>query len=106
MTKGLIVIFVTVAIGVVASLSFQTSKNGRCTAPKNACINNLRQIDGAKEQWALESKRSLGERVMEKEMVQYIKGGQMPKCSEAGRYLVGRVGVAPRCTVNGHALEP
>ena len=106
MVRGFIVVFITVAIGFVVVVSFQPFGR-RCTAsPKNACINNLRQMDGAKEQWALEEKRSAGELVVEKEMVLYIKGNAMPKCSEGGRYTVGKVGELPRCSVGGHALEP
>src|SRR5438445_5798669 len=30
----------------------------RTTSQQNACINNLRQIDGAEQQWALETKQA------------------------------------------------
>src|SRR5437588_12835062 len=35
----------------------------RTTSQMNACINNLRQVDGAEQQWALETKRSEERRV-------------------------------------------
>jgi hypothetical protein len=74
-----------------------------CTGPRNACINNLRQIDGAKEQWALETKHSDGDLCMPREVDAYIKGGA-PTCPEGGKYIYGKVGKDPRCTIAGHQL--
>ncbi len=37
----------------------------------NACINNLRQIDGAKQQWALENRKTVGSLPTAAELAQY-----------------------------------
>jgi hypothetical protein len=73
-------------------------------SPRVTCINNLRQIDGAIEQWALENKHDEGEPVIETEAVAYIKGGLLPVCPEGGKYLFGKVGETPRCTIPDHVL--
>jgi hypothetical protein len=73
------------------------------TAPRNACINNLRQIDGAKEQWALETNHSTNDLCMPREVDAYIKGGG-PACPEGGKYIYGKVGEPPRCTIATHVL--
>ena len=44
--------------GLVAGIILPNFVKARTTAQKNACINNLRQIAGAKEQWALENKKA------------------------------------------------
>jgi hypothetical protein len=73
---------------------------------KHPCINNLRQIEGAKEQWALENKRTAGDvltKAEEHEINDYIKGGE-PKCPAGGKYTYGRVGLPPTCSIRGHTL--
>jgi hypothetical protein len=57
-------------------------------ATRAACIRNLHMIDGAKEQWALENKRSAGDAVDETAVNRYIKGGG-PRCPSGGTYTYG-----------------
>ena len=73
------------------------------TSAKNACINNLRQVEGAKEQWALETHHNVGDAVTFNNVVPYIKNG-MPKCPQGGTYTIGRIGENPTCSVPGHSL--
>ncbi len=42
-------------IGLLAAIAIPNFIKARATAQTNACINNLRQIDSAKQQWALET---------------------------------------------------
>jgi len=52
----LIEIMIVVAIiGLLAAIAIPNFLRARSTSQQNACINNLRQIDGANQQWALES---------------------------------------------------
>ena len=69
----------------------------------NACINNLRQLDGAKQQWALEGKKEGRDIPTEREITEYLKDG-IPKCPAGGVYTLGSVEVVPTCSVAGHAL--
>lgn len=72
---------------------------GKATACNNACVNNLRQLDGAKEQFALEHKLPAGHIITaedEKLVYQYVKGGQ-PKCPGGGAYKLNPIGAAPTC---------
>src|SRR5436190_23175722 len=68
------------------------------TACKNACINNVRQIDGAKQQWALEHKIPNGSAVSENDGAPYIKG-DWPTCPGGGSYIIGVVGEPARCSI-------
>jgi hypothetical protein len=69
-----------------------------------ACINNLRQLDGAKQQWALELKKDANAVPQPNEIANYLKGG-FPRCPASGGYTLNAVGAAPTCTIPGHALQ-
>jgi len=47
---GIVGVFI---IGMLAAIAIPNFVKARNTAQMNACINNLRMIDGAKQQWAL-----------------------------------------------------
>src|SRR5258706_7908067 len=89
--------------GLLTAIAIPNFVRARTTAQTNACINNLRQIDGAKEQWALETKKASGATTVDTEVDQYIKGGR-PKCPAAGTYTYQNVDTPPICSVAGHSL--
>ena len=68
------------------------------------CINNLRQIDGAMQQWALENKRAQGSPVGSTDLRPYLRGNTLPVCPVGGAYTIVSVGVAPICSIAGHKL--
>src|SRR5262245_28421828 len=51
------IMIVVAIIGLLAAIAIPNFVKARTTSQMNACINNLRQIDGAKQQWALETKQ-------------------------------------------------
>src|SRR3977135_3847564 len=51
------IMIVVAIIGLLAAIAIPNFVRARTTSQMNACINNLRQIDGAKQQWALEKKQ-------------------------------------------------
>ena len=48
------IMIVVAIIGLLAAIAIPNFVRARQSAQTNACINNLRQIDAAKQQWALE----------------------------------------------------
>jgi chromosome segregation ATPase len=73
-------------------------------AERNACINNLRQIDAAKNQWALENSKPVGAVPTEQDIAAYLKDNVIPVCPSGGAYTIGAVGVPPTCSIPGHVL--
>jgi hypothetical protein len=63
----------------------------------DACVANLKILDGATEVWANEYKKKTGDKVAMADLVPvYIK--VEPRCpSGTGSYILGRVGTAPQC---------
>jgi methyl-accepting chemotaxis protein len=68
------------------------------------CINHLRQIDAAKQQWALENNKTADAIPTEQDLLPYLKDGVFPVCPSGGTYTIGAVGVPPTCSVPGHVL--
>ena len=54
------IMIVVAIIGLLAAIAIPNFVRARTQSQKNACINNLRQIDGAVQQWALETKAGPG----------------------------------------------
>jgi len=77
-------------IGILAGIALPSFVKARNTAQQNACINNLRQIDSAKEQAAL-AQRWTDDQVVDVKIVnQYIKGNTTPTCPRAAGILTAR----------------
>jgi DNA repair exonuclease SbcCD ATPase subunit len=71
---------------------------------RNACINNLRQIDAAKQQWALEKNKTADAIPAVQDLLPYLKDGIFPVCPSGGTYAINAVGEAPTCSTPGHVL--
>jgi prepilin-type N-terminal cleavage/methylation domain-containing protein len=99
------IMIVVAIIGLLAAIAIPNFVKARTTAQKNGCINNLRQIDGAKEQWALETKAAPGAAIDQPAVDAYIKGGT-PKCPAGGDYTYNAVDTPPICSLSadGHVL--
>ena len=96
-----IMIVVTI-IGLLAAIAIPSFVKSRAESQKNVCLNNLRQIDSAKEQWALATGKVGGAASVEAEINEYIK--KVPACPAGGSYTYGAVGADPTCSVALHAL--
>jgi prepilin-type N-terminal cleavage/methylation domain-containing protein len=97
------IMIVVAIIGLLAAIAIPNFVKARGTAQRNACIRNLHEIDGAKEQWALENKKSAGSAIDEPAVNSYIKGGA-PSCPGGGTYTYGNVDTNPTCSIPGHSL--
>lgn len=74
-------------------------------AARNTCIGNLKQFDGATEQWALENRKRVGDLPTMNDLVgpsAFIRN--MPVCPAGGRYTLAPVGQLPTCSISGHQL--
>jgi septal ring factor EnvC (AmiA/AmiB activator) len=69
------------------------------------CINYLRQIDGAKQQWALENNKGPDAVPQPQDLLPYFPNHQIPLCPAGGRYTLNAVNRAPTCSIPGHVLQ-
>jgi len=72
---------------------------------RNMCITNLRMLDAAKQQWALEYNRPAEAQPTVQEVVAYLPGNVLPTCPAGGAYTINVVSNVPTCTIPGHALQ-
>ena len=70
-------------------------------AQYNQCVVNLKQLDGAAQQWALETKKTARSPVEVEGIKPYLKGSRLPVCPNGGNYLFRTVAESPTCSVHG-----
>jgi hypothetical protein len=73
--------------------------------PEMWCFNNLRRIDGAKEQLVQERGLTNGSSVTMADISRFIPPGPDLRCAEHGMYVIGPIGSEPRCTAHGTIPE-
>ena len=108
------IMIVVAIIGLLAAIAIPNFIKARETARKNTCINNLRLIDGAIQQWALETSKNSSDTVTLSSLTTYLgRGGTGAinqtggvTCPSSGTYHATTVNAKPTCdaTVGGHVL--
>src|SRR5689334_25188443 len=97
------IMIVVAIIGLLAAIAIPNFVRARTTSQKNACINNLRQIDGAKQQWALENhKTSADAAPVSASLMPYLgRGttGNWPSCPANGSYTINGISTPPACSL-------
>jgi len=103
------IMIVVAIIGLLAAIAIPNFVKARATSQANACINNLRQIDAAANEYALEKGQSTGATITyPTALTPYIKlnaNGSIPPCPAGGTYSDGTVGTSPLCSL-GSTITP
>ncbi len=110
------IMIVVAIIGVLAAIGIPSFLHARTVSQANACINNLRQIETAVQQVAIEKGLHVGDTVIyPDDITPYIRlnnEGSIPPCPANGEYTLQTVGTIPQAicslgtTVNpAHVLQ-
>ena len=114
-------VYFIVVIAVVGFFYFVFIDGGytRRTSPYNACINNLRELDAAKEKWVLEHNAKTNDLVTLDDIKRYLPPygepngyikldakGNLPRCPAGGVYSIGKVGEFPTCSIGTTVTPP
>jgi hypothetical protein len=111
---GLITGYVSIGLSLflvpmMMAIAIPNFVKARATSQANACINNLRQIDAAANEFALEHGKTNGEAInFPDDLTPYIKlnsQGKFPSCPAGGIYSIKRVGETPTCSL-GTTVTP
>jgi prepilin-type N-terminal cleavage/methylation domain-containing protein len=109
------IMIVVAIIGLLAAIAIPNFVRARTQSQKNACINNLRQISGAVQQWALENNKPPSANVGFANVSPYLKSAVI--CPSGGTkfsdsYSLTTVSTNPVCVSSGggaavgHLLPP
>jgi hypothetical protein len=90
--------------GFLAAIAVPNFEKARATSQQNACINNLRQIQAAKNEWALEKGKSQTDVPTWDDLQPYIAGKVPLVCPAGGTYSLNAVDEPPTCSIPGHVL--
>ena len=99
------IMIVVAIIGLLAAIAIPNFIKAREASQKNACIANLKQIDGAKQTWALETKQVSSASPDASALygaTLYIR--DTPACPAAGAYVLNTVANKPTCNITGHSF--
>ena len=95
------IMIVVAIIGLLAAIAIPNFVKARATSQQNACINNMRQITAAVNEWALETGQTTGATVANTELTPYIQlnsNTSIPGCPAGGTYTINAVGAIPQVT--------
>jgi len=103
------IMIVVAIIGLLAAIAIPNFVKARTTSQANACINNLRQIDGAVQQWALETKAAPNASVAFTDISGYLKS--QVSCPAGGTnfsasYTLNGVTNKPTCRIGASFAIP
>lgn len=101
------IMIVVLIIGILLAIAVPNFIKARETSRAKSCVANLKQIDAAKEQWAMDNRKTTGDTVTLSELVganNYIK--KTPVCPSGGTYDPQPIGTDPTCDsgIASHAL--
>jgi prepilin-type N-terminal cleavage/methylation domain-containing protein len=105
------IMIVVAIIGLLAAIAIPNFVKARATSQQNACINNMRQITAAVNEWALETGQTTGATVANTELTPYIQlnsASSIPGCPAGGSYSINAVGSIPQvtCSLSSLSAQP
>ena len=99
------IMIVVAIIGLLAAIALPNFVKAREQSQKNACIENLSKIDGAKHTWAIENKKTSTDTPTTAALygaTLYIR--DEPSCPASGVYTLNAVQTKPTCNIAGHSI--
>jgi prepilin-type N-terminal cleavage/methylation domain-containing protein len=99
------ILIVVAILGLLVGLAIPNFMKSRNHAQKQICIENLSQIESAKQVWGLESGRTDGDAPVDADLFGanlYMK--QKPRCVGGGEYRLNAIGTNASCEIEGHTL--
>jgi prepilin-type N-terminal cleavage/methylation domain-containing protein len=95
------IMIVVAIIGLLAAIAIPNFVKARTASQRNACMANLKQMDGAKASWALEQKKSNADTPSDADLFGatcFIRS--KPECPAAGTYTLGAVDARVLCSLS------
>jgi prepilin-type N-terminal cleavage/methylation domain-containing protein len=104
------IMIVVAIIGLLAAIAIPNFVKARASSQATACINNLRKIDDAASEFAMENSKKTGDTInFPNDLTPYIKlnsNSSIPGCPAGGTYSDPTVGSAPTCSLGSSITPP
>ena len=89
---------VVLIIGILLSIAIPGFLQARESSRAKSCVANLKQIDSAKQQWAMDTKATTTATPTSANLAPaYVR--TIPACPSAGTYTLGNVATSPSCSI-------
>jgi prepilin-type N-terminal cleavage/methylation domain-containing protein len=97
------IMIVVLIIGILMAIAVPQFVNARTQSQLSTCLANLKEIESAKEQWAMETKQAATATPTQANLVTtYLKS--FPTCPSAGTYTIQTLATRPTCSIATHVL--
>ena len=92
------IMIVVLIIGILLAIAVPNFIRARESSRAKSCVANLKQIDSAKEQWAMDNKKTSADTPQTTDLYgTYTKS--TPSCPSNGTYTINAIGTAPVCSI-------
>ena len=99
----LIQMLVVVAIiGVLVTVAIPSLVKSRESTQTKACIENIRNIWFAQQQWAQAHETQVTKDLVAADLLPYLGDSALPKCPSGGTYVITKADTMPYCDVPAH----
>jgi len=106
------IMIVVLIIGILLAIAVPNFIRARESSRSKACIANLKQVDSAKEQYAMDNKLTTNDASVASDPLtmtgsslvgatSYIKNAVV--CPSGGAYTAGNIGVNPTCSIGANS---
>jgi hypothetical protein len=102
--KTVIATIVSVVLDVAVAASLYWFFRARSMTAFSVCPHTLMVIDGCKQEWELENRKTTNDTPTWNDLRPYLPKdwtNGTPRCPEGGTYTAGRIGDPPKCSLGG-----
>ena len=99
------IMIVVLIIGILLAVAIPSFVQARESSRAKACVANLKQIDSAKQQWAMDQKMGSTASPGTGDLSPtYVR--TYPTCPESGTYTINDIDTLPTCSIGANATDP
>ena len=99
------IMIVVLIIGILLAVAIPSFVQARETSRAKACVANLKQLDSAKQQWAMDQKAGSTASPASSDLSPtYVRS--YPTCPESGTYTINNIATLPTCSIGANTANP
>lgn len=99
------IMIVVLIIGILLAVAVPSFIQARESSRAKACVANLKQIDSAKQQWAMDQLQGSTASPASTDLSPtYVRS--WPVCPESGTYTINNINALPTCSIGANTANP